>query len=288
VSAARTGPQGSAAAAISAGPTPELVALEGVGSVRRRGRYRLRHIERPGTLPRHVQDALLDMITRASEVMFDGADTARYWDERRDYFEQITDWWVADRDGCLAGWCAFVRWETPAGPALYIDTLGIMPRDRRSGIGTVLVTEAWMRRCIERRRAVVMTMRIQSPLILRMVLRCAAPWSYPRPGFARRRRTDRRAGAIAAHAAARTSPGFPFDAETFVIRGVFGRKLYGGPIPRTGVPALDDWFDRHLDIERGDALIAVMALTPVTVPIGVFVLLAVRLDVLRRERQRDA
>lgn len=273
------------ASLVSGGPTPELRPLDGVGSTLRRGPYRLRHVAAPENLPREVQRSLLDLITRASAVMFDGADTALYWDQRPDYFSELTDWWVADLDGRLAGWCGFVRWETPAGPALYIDTLGIMPQDRRSGIGTLLVLEAWMRQCFERRRAVVMTMRIQSPLILRMVLRCAAPWAYPRPGFLRRRRTDRLALAVATHTAARTSPGKAFDPTTFVVREAFGRRLYGGPMPRTGVDRLDAWFDRHLDIEGGDALVVVMALTAVTIPIGLVVRFAVQLDVLRRTRR---
>jgi len=269
---------------VPGGPTPELVHLREVGTVLRRGPFLLRHIERPERLPAPARRELMAMITRESGVMFDGADTALYWDRRPDYFSEISDWWVAERGDCLVGWCAFDRWDSGAIPVLYIDTLGIVPGERRSGVGTLIVTEAWMRLCLSRRRSAMMSMRIQSPVVLRMVLRCAAPWTHPRPGFGRRRRTDGAALAVAARTAARTSPGCRFEPGTFVVRQAFGRRLYGRAVPRTGDAAVDAWFNRNLDDDAGDALIAVMALTPITVLIGVFVRLAVRLSVVLRGR----
>jgi hypothetical protein len=129
---------------------------------------------------------------------------------------------------------------------------------------------------------------VQSPLILRMILRCATPWAYPRPGLRRRRRPDRAAHAVASYTAARTSPGCAFDEATFVVRRAFGRRLYGGRVPRTGDATIDGWFDRNLDVDAGDGLIPVMALTPVTIPIGFFVRLAVRASVYLRGRRGRA
>ena len=267
--------------------TPELAHLRGVGTVRRRGSFLLRQVKRPELLPAVARRELMEMIARESGVMFDGADTALYWDRRPDYFSEISDWWVAERDGRLVGWCAFDRWDSAAIPVLYIDTLGIMPGDRRSGIGTLIVVEAWMRLCLSRRRSAMMSMRIQTPVVLRMVLRCAAPWTHPRPGYRRRRRTDAAALAVAARTAARTSPGCRFEPETFVVRGAFGRRLYGRAVPRTGDARVDSWFDRNLDDDAGDALIAVMALTPGTLVVGFFVWAAMRASVfLRGRRQR--
>ena len=78
---------------------PELEALLGVGSVRRCGRYRIRRIENPGSrLGAERAVALHRMCARAASLSF-GIDHSTYWASRPEYFDEISEWWIAEWAG---------------------------------------------------------------------------------------------------------------------------------------------------------------------------------------------
>jgi GNAT superfamily N-acetyltransferase len=124
---------------------PELEALSGVGSVRRRGAYEIRRIENPArTLNAERVAALHHMCARASSLSF-GVDHSTYWASRPDYFSEISEWWIAERTRDLAGWHAIAVWNGDCGTVLYHDRLVLLPAHRRTGLGALLIHEAWLR-----------------------------------------------------------------------------------------------------------------------------------------------
>ena len=127
---------------------PELEALHGVGSVRRCGAYRIRRIENPARcLDADRIAALHRMCTRAASLSF-GMDHSTYWASRPAYFNEISEWWVAEWKRDLAGWHAIAVWEGDCGTVLDHDTLVLLPAHRRTGLGRSSSTKrgyAWRR-----------------------------------------------------------------------------------------------------------------------------------------------
>ena len=113
---------------------PELAFLAGVGLSRRYGPYRVRTIQAPAAaLDRERADVLRAMCIRGSRLAF-GIDMSPYWRARPRYFDELSEWSVADYDGELAGWHGLAVWPAECGTILYTDMLVTLPGHRRSGL----------------------------------------------------------------------------------------------------------------------------------------------------------
>jgi GNAT superfamily N-acetyltransferase len=243
-----------------------LASIARIGDTRRHGRYTIRRILDPGrALSDEQQAALQELVTSVGNEMV-GADISEYWARRGGYFEQLSEWWLAECDGQIVGWLGALVIDADPEPLLYIDTCGLVSGHRRRGVASLLYAEAFLRNSIARRRLLTMTLRTQSPVVARATGRLTRFRMFPtmHPGIRQRPNARRRASAAAAATAARLSPDVPFDSDTFVMRGAFSYlgSLYGKEPPSSGDPAIDAWFSEHVDVERGDGLIQAFVFTP--------------------------
>jgi GNAT superfamily N-acetyltransferase len=238
---------------------PELEALVGVGSVHRRGAYRIRRIENPAhALGADRAAALHGMCARAASMSF-GVDHTRYWASRPDYFSEISEWCLAECQGDLAGWHASAVWQGDCGTVLYNDMLVMLPAHRRTGLGGLLVNEAWLRVAARTRSLPIMACRTQSPVVMRL-FELFMTTAYPRPDGCAEGPLHERAAEAARlvarhkHADALPAPG------TFVARGTFPCALHDRP-PRCGDSRLNTMF-AELDLAAGDAVYVVGQMSP--------------------------
>jgi Acetyltransferase (GNAT) family len=216
------------------------------------------------------------MIVRESSISF-GGDMRTYWEGRPRYFEELSEWWLAHRDGEVAGWHGFAVWDHPRGPIAYFDSLNVMPAYRRSSVGSILTVEPYLRLISARRPLPAIAMRTESAIVYRMLGRFvsrAYPIASPRSG-----RGYERAASAARYTAARLGGEERFDPETFVVREALrsAGDLYGEAPPGSGSRELDAYFERHVRVERGDALLAIGLLDWVGVVRGLLALLAILL-----------
>lgn len=251
----------------------EVRHADACGELLRRGPYRVMRLRQPGSLLTPAAQAeLMEMIIRESSISF-GGDMRPYWESRPRYFEELSEWWLAHRDGEVAGWHGFAVWDHPRGPIAYFDSLNVMPAYRRSSVGSILTIEPYLRLISTRRPLPAIAMRTESAVVYRMLRRFvshAYPITSPRRG-----RNYERASSAARDAAARLGGKERFDPGTFVVREALrsAGDLYGEAPPSSGVPELDAYFERHVRVESGDALLAIGLLNWLGVARGLAALL---------------
>jgi GNAT superfamily N-acetyltransferase len=238
---------------------PELEALHGVGSVRRCGAYWIRRIQRPASrLDADRAAALHRMCARASSLSF-GVDHSAYWASRREYFSEISELWLAGRGGDLAGWHAIAVWKGDCGTVLYHDTLVLLPAYRRSGLGALLVHEAWVRVAARTRSLPIGACRTQNPMVLRLFNRFMTR-AYPSvDGCGRDPLQERAARAAQLVAEKRHASAVPAEG-TFVAPGAFAHNLYDRA-PTCGDSRVNALF-AGLDVAAGDAVYVVGVMSP--------------------------
>jgi len=243
--------------------TPELRLIRGAGPELRRGPYRVHLIERPGeTLPRASHPELMAMVRREALAMFDDPTVGDYWDHRPHYLDDLSEWWVAELGGRLAGWSAATIWDAPWGPVAYMDTLGIHPAHRRSGLGAILGWDPLLRVSRRRRRVGTLTLRTESPIIFRLCCRVGGRWVYPHITPEGDPIVSEKALAAVEFTAERLNPPKPVEPETMIMRGAldFVGSLYGSQPPPCGDDAIDRFFRKHVDLAGGDSV--AMAFVP--------------------------
>jgi GNAT superfamily N-acetyltransferase len=260
---------------------PELEVLHGVGSVRRCGAYRIRRIENPARcLDADRIAALHRMCTRAASLSF-GISHSTYWASRPGYFKEIAEWWVAEWKGDLAGWHAIAVWQGDCGTVLHHDTLVLLPAHRRTGLGALLVHEAWLRVAARTRSLPIGTCRTQNPMVLRMFDRFMTR-AYPRPDGCGEDRLHERAaqaaGLVAQKRRATTGPA----RGTFVAPGTFPCRLYDRP-PACGDSRVNAFF-AQIDVAAGDAVYVVGVMSPAGALRAVLQYGALRAALARRGR----
>jgi GNAT superfamily N-acetyltransferase len=243
----------------SAAAWPELEMLAGLGRVRRCGAYRIRRIENPGrVLDAESAAALHHMCARASSLSF-GVDHSRYWALRHEYFNEVSEWWVAEYEGDLAGWHAIDVWQGDCGTVLYHDTLVLLPAHRRGGLGALLVHEAWLRVAARTRSLPIGACRTQNPMVLRLFDRFMTR-AYPEPDGCGNRAAHERAAAAARFVAEQKRATTIPARGTFVARGVFPCSLYER-VPTCGDSEANAFF-RRLDVGAGDAVYVIGLMYP--------------------------
>lgn len=241
-----------------------LEELSRVGVVTTCGPYLVRRIKDPAqALDEGTKRQLHQAFVSAATKMV-GPDIAEYWEERPNYLQDLTEWWVVTHDNAIVGWCGLKVLELAPEPLIYVDTLGFLPEHQRGGLATLLAVEPWIQLSGERHRSLTMTFRTQSPAVLRVAASIAGPDTYPHPTLPNGKQ-GARATSAAQLTARHLGAEHPFDDSCFVSRGAFsemGASLYGAAFPWSGDPALDGFFRRFVDHDAGDAVIGVMLGTP--------------------------
>ena len=238
---------------------PELKAVAGVGRVRRCGAYRMRIIERPArALGPDRAAALRSMCVRASSLSF-GVDMTPYWHSRPEFFSEMSEWCVVERDGDLAGWHGIAVWQGDYGTVLYTDMLVTLPGHRSTGLGALLGHDAWLRIAARTRSLPIVACRTQNPIVMRMIKQFTTT-AYPRPDGRPEGSLYEGAEQVARLVAEHKRPGTRPERGTFVARGASPCALCDR-LPLCGDPRIDAFF-AHLDVAAGDAVYAVGLTSP--------------------------
>jgi GNAT superfamily N-acetyltransferase len=239
--------------------TRELALLHGVGQAVDRGPYRVWRVKDPGSaLSADAQAEMLEMMEREALRQHGGDYDQRYWSKRHQYFHELTDWWVGDYKGRLAGWQGLSVWRSPDGPIMYFDTLYVKPAHRATGISSCLSVEPLTEATREERSVVYPVLRTENPHVYRMFRKVFGGAVYPRIG----RRGGRKAAMalrISRFAAERMTPPSEVDPDTFVAPGAYSDLadlVTSAPDAVSGDPVAR-YFREHLDPGAGDALVAV-------------------------------
>jgi hypothetical protein len=250
---------------------------EARGEILRRGPYRVVRLREPGRLLSATEQAeLLEMIIRESSASF-GGDMRPYWESRPGYFGELSEWWLAHVDGEVAGWHGFTVLDHPLGEVAYYDSLNVMPAHRRTHLGSILTVEPYAKLLMLRSPRPAIALRTESAVVYRMLGRFVS-YTYPIGARTHGRRYER-ALSSARLVAGRLDGSEGFDSRTFVMREALraAGELYGEPPPLSGDDELDDYFERHVDAGRGDALLAIGFLSLYGVIRGLAALHAIRL-----------
>jgi len=202
------------------------------------------------------QDAWIDRLIEVSSVIY-ATDTSLYWNDRRDYFHHLDEFWVAEKDGRLIGWCGVCVWDHASHRFLYIDTLNVVNEFRRQRLAALLMLEVWLRHAWANRRLLPLTFRTQSPTVYRLSEQLVPTGTYP---ALRPRGTHRDAGvarSLARFTAERTSPGCQFEEDSFIVRHAYGHALFGDKPHAIHDAAVDHYFNERMNLSAGDATIIV-------------------------------
>jgi GNAT superfamily N-acetyltransferase len=236
-----------------------MYAARGAGRSMRRGPYEVTRIARPGAalLP-DEQAIIVSTICETSNTMF-GADMDPYWSARPEYLQEVSELWLAAEQGACVGWCGIAVWRDAPDLIVYIDSLGVLPEHRRTGLGALLILEILLR-VVSRERALPwVTLRTESPVIFAMTRRLAGVHDFYPKLDGRVSRTPGGVQRVAAYTAARKSPGKEMRSD-LVIPGALDfvqSSLYGEQVPPCGDTRVDEFFQIKMETARGDSVICV-------------------------------
>lgn len=236
---------------------------------RRRGRFHLLRLSHPG---RHLDEAqqreVLLAFARETDQIYQ-ADTTFHWLSRKDYFSGIRHLWVAFLGTEPVGFTS-VRTHSGAGEKIiYIDNLNIRSVPLRvfdeHTIGSMLVYEILLAN-YPIRRDVSVVFRTQNPSVYRLAYAISPVAVYPRINR-RPARNEIRSRRILAHMAERLSPGKLYEPDASIIRSAYGGHIYGRPpnAPQSVKPALARFWQQHVCLEKGDAVLIASCATRVEV-----------------------
>lgn len=203
-----------------------------------------------------LRSLILDLNLRLSDAPAFRAN----WQARIDGFFDELEWvdlaWAGDR---LVGHYGMRRLEMGRTVGWYVDNFTVDPAHQGQGVGRALTGRANRRLALRALgRSVHVFSRTQNPVV---AAECRAAFgaanSFPaiddRPAPPELR-------AMARSAAATLWPDLPFDEETGVLAGAYGGPFLNvAPTRHADVAA---HFARHVDLERGDAVVQVLRLTP--------------------------
>ncbi len=217
----------------------------------------LRHPAR--TLDPARAEALRAQILTLNLRLSDAPAFRANWQARIGGFFDGLEWlelaWCGDR---LVGHHGTRRFALGRAEAFYVDNFTVDPAWQGRGIGRTL-TGRWSQRLALRSlgRTVFLLARTQSPVIgAETAAAVGAKHAYPRfvgpadPALAR----------VAERVVDALWPGKAFDPQTGVLQAAYGgRFLDVAPTRHAAVAA---YFARHVDLDRGDALVQVVRACP--------------------------
>ncbi len=241
----------------------ELLRARGAQHLRR-GKFDVLRLVEPGSrVPAAQHESVLQLFASETDALY-RADTSHYWGRRRGYLNELTELWTVHHDGVLVGWAGLSVVETDWGPVLYIDTLNIRPRALRFGFGVyslaaVFIHEIFISYYLRHGAPLPFVFRTQNPHVYRLARAIVPRGVYPRVDGCAGREPER-ALFIAKALARSLSPTKRFDSQCSVVREAYGGCLYGAASPalHTNETALARYWERHLDVARGDAIVLVV------------------------------
>lgn len=181
------------------------------------------------------------------------------WQARIGAFFDELEWldlaWDGDR---LVGHYGMRRFAMGRAEAFYIDNFTVDPACQGQGIGRALTGRSSRRLALRSLgRTVFVLARTQNPVIGAETAAAVGPQHFY-PAF------DGAADAgltrVAEHVADALWPDKDFDARTGVLRAAYGGRFL--EVAPTRHAAAAAYFARHVDLERGDALVQVMRVCP--------------------------
>jgi|GEM_PF-4215651 len=184
------------------------------------------------------------------------------WRARIDSFLDTTDVldcvWDGDR---LVGHLGERHFELMGYQAVYIDSLTVLPTLQKSGIGRKLTGRSVLRTNLKwRGRDVLHVSRTSNPHV------AAGTWAgvplaqdyYP--NFDPEQTSPADLPAIAAELCEILWPEVPFHPETGVLEGAYGGHFI--PVRPTRHELVANFFEQHIDAERGDAIVNIIRYHP--------------------------
>jgi hypothetical protein len=203
---------------------------------------------------REQDPAAVEAMLRRIEKLAYGTNDQSYWDGRPTFLEEISGLCLATMDSEVIGYSAYRRIEDGNDCALYLDSSAVIPGYRRNWLLRTLVAEPYSDFINEGRRRFFKICRTDSPVILEAM--STAPWveeihpsvngdSVPDAHL----RWARRVKAL-------LWPNAAMDDDYLVMRGVYKKGSYYDKHP-TASPSTQRFFNEHVRIDNGDALIVV-------------------------------
>jgi GNAT superfamily N-acetyltransferase len=239
----------------------------------------IRTIREPGrALTSAAQVALLEEIVALNLRLSDHEAFVRNWQDRSGSLLASTDVLVVAHERSeLVGHCS-VRFVDVGGAELaYVDTFTVHPRRQRSGLGFRMgLRMIW--NMVRRVRGLELTVgsRTESASLAAGVRRMFGADNYY-PSYDPDHRAPPELVGMAEAMASTLWPDLRFSAETGVLEGAYGGRFL--PQATTRDVAVRDYFERHVDHDRGDAIVQVFWFRRSTWT-------AILRDALRRARRR--
>lgn len=218
----------------------------------------------------HRPGAILDM-TRVEELraqilalnlrLSDAPAFRANWRARIGTFFDDLEWldlaWDGDR---LIGHYGMRRLRIGRSEVLHVDNFTVDPDVQGQGIGRALTGRSNLRLIMRSLgRPLYVVARTQNPVVGAETWAAFESPDHHYPCFDGRPSSPE-LSALAAQVAAELWPDKVFDAESGVLEGAYGgRFLPTAPTRNLEVAA---YFDRHIDLDRGDTFVQIMRLSP--------------------------
>lgn len=220
----------------------------------------LRHPDR--TLDPVRAEALRSQILELNLRLSDSAAFKGNWCARIGAFFTELEWldlaWDGDR---LVGHYGIRRFALGHARAYYVDNFTIDPLYQARGVGRTLVGRSKRRLALRSLgRSIYMLARTQSPIMGAETAAAVGTFDHFYPNF--EGPSDPELAGIASHVAGALWPDKSFDPATGVLEAAYGGRFL--PVAPTRRPAAAAYFERHVDLDRGDALVVVVRLGPAT------------------------
>lgn len=180
------------------------------------------------------------------------------WRARIGAFFEGLEWldlaWKGDR---LVGHYGMRRFVMGRAEAFYVDNFTVDPTLQGSGVGRALTGRSNGRLVLRSLgRPVYLLARTQNPVVGAETAAAIGTAAHYYPNFAGP--SDPGLTEIAAHVAGELRPDKRFDPATGVLEAAYGGRFLD--VAPTRRPDAAAYFERHIDLDRGDALVLVMRL----------------------------
>jgi hypothetical protein len=223
---------------------------------------RIRALHRPGsTLSEPEKIRLREEVLELNLRLSDSPAFVRNWRVRVGTFLEDMErlWLLRDESGALVGHGGYRLLEdNPDGVMVYWDNYTIAPELQGQGLAVRLSAYGVGRLFLQGRgRRVYLVSRTCNPLIVGITWKMMPVPHLYYPSMDPKRHNDPELRRIAACAAATLWPDKQFLPESGVLVGAYGGKFLPS-VPSPHGPT-HEHFARHVDEERGDAIVQVMS-----------------------------
>ncbi len=209
---------------------------------------------------RKLRQQILDLNLRLS----DEESFIANWHARIDTFLETSELldlaWEGDE---LVGHFGERTLEVGGERAVYVDNFTVAPRLQRSGLGRRLALRSILRcQLAARGGRFLHVSRTCNPHVAAGVWNALRHPDFYYPSYDPLRPSSPELCDVATKLAAKLWPDKPFDAETGVLVGAYGGDFI--PVRPTSHADVARYFEKHVNPERGDAIIQIVRYSPAT------------------------